>query len=158
MFKKCQFFSIFKSLFTFSAVCLQFFKKKPDSPQMHFGFTNIESEMHSFRVIAKTNFKFWFGSPWMKEDRKIKKIFSTFSVTKWSCYHVIFQWPTPRFKQFYSIQNGIVCKKGPCLAYMTPRLPYRRVSSHKFQLAITWLTDNYKAGRTSCSNEMEQQL
>ena len=33
--------------------------------ETHFGFTIMESEMHSFRVIAKRNFKFWFGSPCM---------------------------------------------------------------------------------------------
>ena len=37
--------------------------KKLDASQTHFGFTNIGSEMHSFRVIAKRHFKFWFGSP-----------------------------------------------------------------------------------------------
>ena len=31
--------------------------------ETHFGFIIMGSEMHSFRVIAKRNFKFWFGSP-----------------------------------------------------------------------------------------------
>ena len=34
-----------------------------DASQTHFGFTNNWSEMHTFSVIAKRNFKFWFGSP-----------------------------------------------------------------------------------------------
>ena len=33
------------------------------TPPKH--FTNIGSEMHIFRVIAKTNFKFWFAAPCM---------------------------------------------------------------------------------------------
>ena len=40
----------------FSAVCLQFFKKLYAS-QMHFGFTNMGSEMHIFTVIAKKTFQ-----------------------------------------------------------------------------------------------------
>ena len=31
--------------------------------QTHFGFSNIGLEMHIFRVMAKRNLKFWFGSP-----------------------------------------------------------------------------------------------
>ena len=31
--------------------------------QIHFGFTNIESKMHIFRVIAIWSDNFWFGSP-----------------------------------------------------------------------------------------------
>ena len=38
------------------------FSKKLDASQTHFGFTNMGSEMHGFRVIAKRHFKFWFGS------------------------------------------------------------------------------------------------
>ena len=34
-----------------------------DASKTHFGFTNIGSKTHIFRVIAKRNFKFWFGSP-----------------------------------------------------------------------------------------------
>ena len=34
-----------------SAVCLQFFKKSATS-QTHFGFTNIEAEMHTSRLLA----------------------------------------------------------------------------------------------------------
>ena len=36
---------------------------KTDSSQTHFGFTNHGSEMVIYRVRAKRNFKFWFGSP-----------------------------------------------------------------------------------------------
>ena len=54
--------SFFRFSKKFSAVCLQFFKKTTTS-QTHFGFTNMGSEMHSFRVVAKINFKFWFGLP-----------------------------------------------------------------------------------------------
>ena len=39
------------------------FSKKAFTSQTHFGFNNIGSEMHIFRVIAKTNFEFCFGSP-----------------------------------------------------------------------------------------------
>ena len=38
--------------FDFSAICLQFFKKKLTASQIHFGFTNIGSEMHIFRGTA----------------------------------------------------------------------------------------------------------
>ena len=37
----------------------------PLENKSYFGFTNIGSETLIFRVIAKTNFKFWFGSPWL---------------------------------------------------------------------------------------------
>ena len=36
---------------------------KTDNSQTHFGFTNLGPEMLIFSVIAKRNFKFWFGSP-----------------------------------------------------------------------------------------------
>ena len=37
------------------------FSKKLFASQTHFGFTKMGSEVHSFRVIAKRHFKFWFG-------------------------------------------------------------------------------------------------
>ena len=46
-------FRFLKICLNFSAVCLQFFKKI-DTSQTHFGFTNIGSEMHTFRVTDET--------------------------------------------------------------------------------------------------------
>ena len=51
--------------FFFFKVFWKFFipLNKTDSSQTHFGFTNLGPEMLIFSVIAKRNFKFWFGSP-----------------------------------------------------------------------------------------------
>ena len=38
-------------------------EKKPNASQTHFGFSNIGSEMHCFRVKALRKEQFWFGSP-----------------------------------------------------------------------------------------------
>ena len=57
-----SFFKFSKICLHFSAVCLQFFKSII-AYQTHFGFTNIGSEMHSFRDTAIWNNGFLFGSP-----------------------------------------------------------------------------------------------
>ena len=57
-----SFFQFWKICLQFSAFCLQFFKKTASS-QTHFGFANIGSEMHTFRVTAIWSCNFWFGSP-----------------------------------------------------------------------------------------------
>ena len=56
------FFNFQKFVYIFQLFVYNFSNKTDDS-QTHFGFINIGSEMLIFRVIAKTNFKFWFGSP-----------------------------------------------------------------------------------------------
>ena len=44
--------------------------KKTATSQIHFGFTNIGSEVVSFRVIAIQNQKLWFGSPCTHQKMK----------------------------------------------------------------------------------------
>ena len=56
------FFNFQKFVYIFQLFVYNF-SNKIDGSQTHFGFSNIGSEMLIFRVIAKTNFKFWFGSP-----------------------------------------------------------------------------------------------
>ena len=57
-----RFFQFSKICLHFSAVCLQFFKKSATS-QTHFGFTNIGSNMHRYKVTAIWNFHFSNETP-----------------------------------------------------------------------------------------------
>ena len=41
-----------------------------EASKTHFGFTNMGSEMHIFRVIAIWNSKLWFGSPYITLEER----------------------------------------------------------------------------------------
>ena len=56
------FFNFRKFVFIFQLFVYNF-SEKTSASQTHFGFTNIGSEMHSFRGTAIWNYGFWFGSP-----------------------------------------------------------------------------------------------